>query len=93
MEAVAFRFVDALFDLDAVPVESQPTGLPVNLLPGPLIFSRRISAPSAAAMADRDWLFNGVPRRPDTAAHGVDDLACVYADFNLSRALRLGGFY
>ncbi len=43
-EAVAIGFVDPLFDLDAVPVEAQPTGVPVDLLPGPLVLGRWIGA-------------------------------------------------
>ena len=60
-EAIFFRFVDALLDFDAVEVKSQPAGVPVDLLPGALIFSGGIGAPAAAAVADGDWLLDRVP--------------------------------
>jgi Protein of unknown function (DUF3738) len=41
-EVIAFGLIDALFDLYSVPVESQPTGVPINLLPGMLILRRRV---------------------------------------------------
>src|ERR1039457_6729932 len=79
-EVIAFGLVDALLDLHAIPVESQPTGVPINLLPGMLILRRRVGTPAAAAVADWDGLLYRVPRGSDAATHGVDDLACVYTD-------------
>ena len=91
-KSTAFGLIDALFDFDPVPIEAQPAGVLVNLLPGALIFSGGIRTPAAPAVTDGDGFFDRVPRSPDASAHGVDDIAGVDTDFNRSRALRLGAF-
>ena len=49
-EPPALRLVDPLFELDAVPVESQPAGVPVDLLPSRIVVCRRIGPPPAATV-------------------------------------------
>ncbi len=99
-ELAALGLVDPLLDLDAVPVQPEPTGVPVDLLPCPLVLGRRIAAPAAAAVAvaveDRvldavgDRRLDGVPRCPQAAAHGVDRLAAIDVDRHRARGAGAG---
>ena len=101
IELVACGLVHPLLQFDAAPIETEPIGMPLDLLPCLLILGGRIRAPTAAAVADdaaellvaagrdRHRLLDGMKRRPHAAAHDVDHLGGVHfhAHFGAARPI------
>ena len=49
VELVSFRLVHPLLDLHAAPIQPEPVGVAIEVLPGGLVFRRRIRTPGAAS--------------------------------------------
>ena len=94
IEGLSLGLVHSLFEFHADKIHAQPRCMPIELIPGRFIFGRWIASPSAAAVvagwknrvvSGRYRFFDGVPRSPDAAAHGV------YRRRRVDRNADLGG--